>query len=68
MGLGCNGCFMTGEALTSGHYKTDIINGVGHPRSNPVGPLVLCTVAYNIRDTGVVLQVSWDNTNPTRKG
>ena len=33
MGLGFNGCFVTGASLTGGHYKTYIISGVGHPRS-----------------------------------
>ena len=28
-----------------GHYKTDIISGVGPPRSNSVVLLVLCMVA-----------------------
>jgi hypothetical protein len=28
-----------------GHYRMNIINGVGHPRLNSVVPLVLCTVA-----------------------
>ena len=30
MGLGFNGCFMASTALTSGHYRTNIIGGVGH--------------------------------------
>ena len=55
--------FVTGVALMGGHYRTYIINGVGHPRSNSVVPLVLCTVAYNIWGTGVVLQVPQDSTN-----
>ena len=55
MGLLSNGCFMIGAALTSSHYRTVIISGVGHPRSDSIMPLLLCTVAYNIRDTGVVL-------------
>ena len=68
MGLGSNGCFMVDAALMSGHYKTDIISGVGHPRSNSVVLLVLCMIMYNIWGTGVVLQVPWDSANPTRKG
>ena len=55
IGLGSNGCFMAGEALTCGHYRTDIISDVGHPMSDAIVPLVLCMVAYNIRGTGVVL-------------
>jgi hypothetical protein len=46
---------MANAALTGGHYKTDIISGMGHPRSNSVVPLVLCTVAYNIQVIDVVL-------------
>jgi hypothetical protein len=57
MGLGSNVCFMVGIALTGGHYRTDINSGVGHPRSASVVPLVLCTVAYNIWGTSVIVQV-----------
>jgi hypothetical protein len=42
----------------------DIISGLGRPKSDSVA-LVLCTVAHNGRDTSIVLQVHWDNTNPT---
>jgi hypothetical protein len=59
---------MAGAALKGSHYKTNIINDVGHPKSDLVVPLVLCTVAYNIWGTGVVLQVPRDSANPTRKG
>jgi hypothetical protein len=31
-----------------GHYKMDIISGVGHPRLDLVVPLVLCTIVCNI--------------------
>jgi hypothetical protein len=31
-------------------------------------PLVLCTIAYNIRGTSVVLQVFWDSVNPAGNG
>jgi hypothetical protein len=41
MGLGSNGCFVTNVVLMGGHYRTDIISGVGNPRSNSVVPLVL---------------------------
>ena len=57
MGLGSNGCFMANAALTGCHFKMYIISGVGHLRSNLIVLLVLCTVAYNIWVTGVVLQV-----------
>jgi hypothetical protein len=68
MGPGSNSCFVTGVALMGGHYRTDIINGIGYPRSDSVLPLVLCTVAYNIQGTGVVLQVPRDNVNLTENG
>jgi hypothetical protein len=68
MGLRSSGCFMAGSALTSGHYRMDIISGVGHLRLDSVMPLVLCTVVYNIRDTGVVLHVPRDSANSTRNG
>jgi hypothetical protein len=55
IGLGSNGCFMIDIALTSGHYRMDIISGMGHLRSDSVVLLVLCIVAYNIWRTGVVL-------------
>jgi hypothetical protein len=48
IGIGSNGCFMIDIALTSGHYRMDIISGMGHPRSDLVVLLVLCIVAYNI--------------------
>jgi hypothetical protein len=51
MSLGSNDCFITDTILTDGHYKT----------------VVLCTIAYNIRGTGVVLQVPWDSANPVGK-
>jgi hypothetical protein len=54
---------MTDAALTDGHYRIDIISGVGYPRSDSVMPLVLCMVAYNIRGIGVVLQVPQDSVN-----
>ena len=55
MGLGSNGCFMANATLTGGHYKINIISGVGHPRLDSVVLLLLCMVAYNIQGTGVVL-------------
>ena len=51
-----------------GHYRTDIISGVGHLRSDLVMPLVLCTVVCNGWGTGIVLQVHRDNANPVEKG
>ena len=39
-----------------GHYRINIVSGVGHLRSNSVVPLVLCTVACNGWGTGIVIQ------------
>ena len=68
MSHGSNGCFVTSTALMDGHYVLDIINSVGHPRSDSVVPLVLCTVVYNIQDIGVVVQVLQDSANPDENG
>jgi hypothetical protein len=38
---------VAGAALMGGHYKTDIIIGVGHLRLDSVVALVLCMVACN---------------------
>jgi hypothetical protein len=58
MSLGSNGCFMASAALTGSHFMMDIIGSVDHPTLDSIMLLVLCTVAYNIRGTGIVLQVS----------
>jgi hypothetical protein len=50
-----------------GHYRTDIISGVGHPRSDSVVPLVSCVVACNGWNTDIVLQVPRDSTNLAEK-
>jgi hypothetical protein len=55
-------------ALKSGHYWTNINSGVGHPRSDSVVPLVLCTVVRNGLGIDIVLQVPWDNANSVEKG
>ena len=68
MSLGSNGCFMANVALTGGQDRTDIISGVGHPRSDSVMLLVLCMVTYKIRGTDVVLQIPRDSANPARNG
>ena len=68
MSFGSNGYFVIGATLMNSHYRADIINGVGYPRSDSVVSLVLCMVAYNIRGTDVVLQVSRDSANPTEEG
>ena len=54
--------------LMDDHYKMDIISGVGHPRSNSIMPLVLCTVACNGWGIGIVLQVACDSTKPAENG
>jgi hypothetical protein len=51
-----------------GHYRANIISGVGHMTSNSVVPLVLCTVACNGWGTNIVLQISRDSTNLAEKG
>jgi hypothetical protein len=68
-GFGFNG-FMTKVQPfpMDGHYRMDIISGVGHPRSNSVVLLVLCTIVCNGWDTNIILQVPRDNTNPTENG
>ena len=55
MELGSNGFFMIGATLTDSHYRANIISSVGHLRSDPIMPLMLCTIAYNIQGTSVVL-------------
>ena len=41
-GFGSNGFVTKMQAfLMDGHYRTDVISGVGHPRSDSVMPLVL---------------------------
>jgi hypothetical protein len=67
MGLGYNSCFVAGAALMGSHYKTDIISNVGHPRSNLIMLLVLCMIACNGWDIGIILQVFQDNANPAKK-
>jgi hypothetical protein len=36
-----------GTALMGGHYKMNIICGVGHQRSDSIVPLMLCIVVCN---------------------
>jgi hypothetical protein len=68
-GFGSNG-FVTKVQLfpMDGHYRTDIISGVGHPRSDSVVPLMLFVVACNGWGTGIVLQVPRDSTNLDKRG
>ena len=51
-----------------GHYRTDVINGVGHPRSDSVVLLVLRTIVYNGWGISIVLRVPRDSANPAEKG
>jgi hypothetical protein len=51
-----------------GHYRTNIISGVGHPRLDSVVPLVLCTIPYSGWGTDSILQVPRDSTNLLRRG
>ena len=44
MGIGSNNCFVTDATLMGGHYRMDIISGVGHQMSDSIMPLVLCMV------------------------
>jgi hypothetical protein len=47
--FGFNGFVTTTQSFPmDGHYKMDVISGVGHPRSNSVVPLVLRTVCCAI--------------------
>jgi hypothetical protein len=45
-GFGSNGFVNMAQLFSmDGHYRMDIINGVGHPRSDSVVLLALCTIA-----------------------
>jgi hypothetical protein len=68
-GFGSNG-FVTKVQLfpMDGHYRTNIISGVGHPRSDSVVPLMLFVVACNGWGTGIVLQIPRDSTNRDKRG
>jgi hypothetical protein len=47
-GFGSNGFVTKAQPFPmDGHYRTDIISSVGHPRSDSVVPLVLCKVVCN---------------------
>jgi hypothetical protein len=43
--------------LNARHYRVDIISDVGHPKSDSVVLLVLCTITCNGWGTIIVLQV-----------
>ena len=71
----CDGGFESNYFVTKvqpfpmdGHYRTDIISGVGHLWSDLVVLLVLCMLACNGWGIGIVLQVPRDNANPAEKG
>ena len=56
VGFGSNGFVTKTQSFSmDGHYKTNIISGVGYPRSDSVMSLVLCTVASNGWGTDIVL-------------
>jgi hypothetical protein len=61
---------MTNDAFPmDGYYKTDVISGVGHRRSDSIVLLVVHTVrCANGWDTGIVLQVPRDSVKPDKKG
>jgi hypothetical protein len=57
-GFGSNGFMTKVQSFPmDGYYKTDIISSMGQPRSDSVVPLVLCTMACNIKGTDIVLQI-----------
>jgi hypothetical protein len=63
-GFGSNGFVTKTQPFPmDGHYKTDIISGVSHPKLNSVVSLMLCTVACNGLGTDIVLQVPWNIVN-----
>jgi hypothetical protein len=39
--------FVAGVALMGSNYRIDIISSVGHSMSDPIMPLVLCTIVCN---------------------
>jgi hypothetical protein len=60
--------FVIGKALMGSHYRMDIISSMGHPRSQSIVSLVICTVVCNGWGIGIVLQVPRDSVNLTKKG
>jgi hypothetical protein len=47
VGFGSNGFVTKTQPFPmNGHYRTDVISGVGHPRLDSIMPLVSCTVCY----------------------
>jgi hypothetical protein len=68
-GFGSNGFVTKVQHFPmDGYYRTNIISGVGHLRSDLVVLLVLCTITCNGWGTDIVLQIPWDSTNPAEKG
>jgi hypothetical protein len=51
-----------------GHYRTNIISSVGHPRLDSIVPLVLCTGSMQWFGHGIVLQVPQDSDNLAENG
>jgi hypothetical protein len=67
-GLCIQWLFVVGTALMGGHYRTDIISGVGHSRSNSIVLLLICMVACIGWGIDIILQVSRDSANLIEKG
>jgi hypothetical protein len=68
-GFGSNGFVTKVQPFSMvGHYKMDVISGMGHLRSDLVVPLVLRTVACNGWGTGIILQVLRNSANSVKKG
>jgi hypothetical protein len=61
-------CYMGALDPMVSYNRTDIINVVGHLRSNSVVPLVLYTVPCNDWGIDIILQVLRDNANPIENG
>jgi hypothetical protein len=68
-GFGSNGLVTKVQPfLMDGHYRTNFISDVGHPRSDSVMLLVLCMVVCTGWGTSIVLLVPRDSINPVEKG
>jgi hypothetical protein len=68
-GFGPNGFVTKVKSFSmDGYYRTYIISGMGHSRSDSVVPLVLYIVVCNGWGSDIVLQFLRDSTNPAKKG
>jgi hypothetical protein len=61
-----NGFIGDGHTMYEWCHNYDIVNCVDHLGLDLVGPLIM-TVHGNILGISIVLQVSWDSVNPTKK-